>query len=66
MAQLQAVVKQVTYAQQALTSRLQHNCGVTWGVAGGIHGAHSRQDLGAVLEGAEPLTEQRDRLARRR
>lgn len=63
MAQLQAVVERVARTQQPLASGLHQDRGVAGCMARGPDGTHPGPDLGAELEGVQPLTEQRDRLA---
>ena len=65
MAQLQLIVEKVADAEQPLASALQQDRGMPWGVTGGVDRANAGEDLGVMVERAQPVAEEPDRLARR-
>ena len=65
MAQLQLIVEEVAHAEQSLAIALQQDRGMPWGVTGGIDDADAGEDLGVMVERAQPVAEEPDRLARR-
>ena len=65
MAQLQLVIEEVADAEQPLAIAFQQDRGVPWSVTGGVDDADAGEDLGVIVERAQPVAEEPDRLARR-
>lgn len=65
MAQLKLIVEEVAHAEQPLALALQQDRGMPWGVTCRVDHVEPGEDLGVMVERAEPLAEEPDRLARR-
>ena len=65
MAQLKLIIEKVADAEQPLAMAFQQDRGMPWGVTGGVDDADAWEDLGVMVERAQPVAEEPDRLARR-